>query len=179
MEIKIIRFGRYHHAVSGRLLIDGQHVCDTLEQDAGSLPEGEYVMCRNKASVLPYYIYSGKEDIGSGLEQKADCAPEEKSDCVPEEKSDSVPEKKSDCVPEKKSDCVPEEKNRKVFLSMGNGIHGWRRRCIIVGECLHLGFLIRSQEHYDQLLPRLRMQLVRHRPIVVKISRSPDFVDAA
>jgi hypothetical protein len=155
MEIKIIRFGRYHHAVSGRLLIDGQHVCDTLEQDAGSLPEGEYVMCRNKASALPYYIYSGKEDIGSGLEQKADC------------------------VPEKKSDCVPEEKNRKVFLSMGNGIHGWRRRCIIVGECLHLGFLIRSQEHYDQLLPRLRMQLVRHRPIVVKISRSPDFVDAA
>ena len=155
MEIKIIRFGRYHHAVSGRLLIDGQHVCDTLEQDAGSLPEGEYVMCRNKASALPYYIYSGKEDIGSGLEEKSDCAPEEKSDCV------------------------PEEKNRKVFLSMGNGIHGWRRRCIIVGECLHLGFLIRSQEHYDQLLPRLRMQLVRHRPIVVKISRSPDFVDAA
>lgn len=163
MEIKIIRFGRYHHAVSGRLLIDGQHVCDTLEQDTGSLPEGEYVMCRNKASSLPYYIYSGKEDIGSGLEQKSDC----------------VPEEKSDCVPEKKSDCAPEEKNRKVFLSMGNGIHGWRRRCIIVGECLHLGFLIRSQEHYDQLLPRLRMQLVRHRPIVVKISRSPDFVDAA
>lgn len=131
MEIKIIRFGRYHHAVSGRLLIDGQHVCDTLEQDTGSLPEGEYVMCRNKASSLPYYIYSGKEE------------------------------------------------DRKVFLSMGNGIHGWRRRCIIVGECLHLGFLIRSQEHYDQLLPRLRMQLVRHRPIVVKISRSPYFVDAA
>ena len=101
MEIKIIRFGRYHHAVSGRLLIDGQHVCDTLEQDTGSLPEGEYVMCRNKASALPYYIYSGKEDIGSGLEQKADC------------------------VPEEKSDCAPEEKNRKVFLSMGNGIHGW------------------------------------------------------
>lgn len=147
MEIKIIRFGRYHHAVSGKLLIDGQHVCDTLEQDTGSLPEGEYVMCRNKASALPYYIYSGKEDIGSGLEQKADCA--------------------------------PEEKNRKVFLSMGNGIHGWRRSCIIVGECLHLGFLIRSQEHYEQLLPRLRMQLVRHRPIVVKISHSPDFVDAA
>ena len=171
MEIKIIRFGRYHHAVSGRLLIDGQHVCDTLEQDTGSLPEGEYVMCRNKASSLPYYIYSGKEDIGSGLEQKADCVPEKKSDCIPE--------KKADCAPEKKSDCVPEEKNRKVFLSMGNGIHGWRRRCIIVGECLHLGFLIRSQEHYDQLLPRLRMQLVRHRPIVVKISRSPDFVDAA
>lgn len=131
MEIKIIRFGRYHHAVSGRLLIDGQHVCDTLEQDTGSLPEGEYVMCRNKASSLPYYIYSGKEE------------------------------------------------DRKVFLSAGNGIHGWRHRCIIVGECLHLGFLIRSQEHYDQLLPRLRMQQVRHRPIVVKISRSPDFVDAA
>ena len=90
MEIKIIRFGRYHHAVSGRLLIDGQHVCDTLEQDTGSLPEGEYVMCRNKASALPYYIYSGKEDIGSGLEQKADCAKEQKADCVPEEKNRKV-----------------------------------------------------------------------------------------
>ena len=63
MEIKIIRFGRYHHAVSGRLLIDGQHVCDTLEQDTGSLPEGEYVMCRNKASALPYYIYRGLAPI--------------------------------------------------------------------------------------------------------------------
>lgn len=155
MEIKIIRFGRYHHAVSGRLLIDGQHVCDTLEQDTGSLPEGEYVMRRERGASLPYYIYSGKEDKGCGLEQKAD--------------SDT----------KQKADSAAEQESRKVFLSAGNGIHGWRRRCIIVGECLHLGFLIRSQEHYDQLLPRLRMQLVRHRSIVVKISRSPDFVDAA
>lgn len=155
MEIKIIRFGRYHHAVSGRLLIDGQHVCDTLEQDTGSLPEGEYVMRRERGASLPYYIYSGKEDKGCGLEQKAD--------------SDT----------KQKADSAAEQESRKVFLSAGNGIHGWRRHCIIVGECLHLGFLIRSQEHYDQLLPRLRMQLVRHRPIVVKISHSPDFVDAA
>jgi hypothetical protein len=33
MEIVIERFGSYHHAVSGRLLVDGQHVCDTLEED--------------------------------------------------------------------------------------------------------------------------------------------------
>mgnify|MGYP006918875210 CR=1 FL=1 len=79
MEIAIERFGSYHHAVSGRLLIDGQHVCD----------------------------------------------------------------------------------------------------CIIVGECLHLGFLIHSEERYDLLIARIRMQFVRHHAVVVKISRSPDFLEVA
>ncbi len=30
MEIAIERFGSYHHAVSSRLLIDDQHVCDCI-----------------------------------------------------------------------------------------------------------------------------------------------------
>ena len=56
MEIVIDRFGSYHHAVSGRLLIDGQHVCDTLEEDVHCLPEGEYALQRNSKLALPYYI---------------------------------------------------------------------------------------------------------------------------
>lgn len=61
----------------------------------------------------------------------------------------------------------------------GNGIHGWRNHCIIVGECLHLGFLIHSEECYDLLIARIRMQFVRHHAVVVKISRSPDFLEVA
>ena len=66
MEIVIDRFGSYHHAVSGRLLIDGQHVCDTLEEDVHCLPEGEYALQRNSKLALPYYIRL--EDADSGVD---------------------------------------------------------------------------------------------------------------
>ena len=130
MEIVIDRFGSYHHAVSGRLLIDGQHVCDTLEEDMHCLPEGEYALQRNSKLALPYYIRLSDADSH-------------------------------------------------VAFSKGNGIHGWRNHCIIVGECLHLGFLIHSEECYDLLIARIRMQFVRHHAVVVKISRSPDFLEVA
>ena len=67
----------------------------------------------------------------------------------------------------------------RVSFSRGNGIHGWRNHCIIVGECLHLGFLIHSEECYELLIARIRMQFVRHHAVVVKISRSPDFLEVA
>ena len=67
----------------------------------------------------------------------------------------------------------------RVSFSRGNGIHGWRNHCIIVGECLHLGFLIHSEECYELLTARIRMQFVRHHAVVVKISRSPDFLEVA
>ena len=67
----------------------------------------------------------------------------------------------------------------RVSFSRGNGIHGWRNHCIIVGECLHLGFLIHSEACYDLLITRIRMQFVRHHAVVVKISRSPDFLEVA
>ena len=93
MEIVIDRFGSYHHAVSGRLLIDGQHVCDTLEEDVHCLPEGEYVLQRNSKLALPYYIRLA--DVDSGVDSHVDS---------------------------------------RVSFSRGNGIHGWRNHCIIVGE---------------------------------------------
>ena len=138
MEIVIERFGSYHHAVSGRLLIDGQHVCDTLEEDVHCLPEGEYALQRNSKLALPYYIRLA--DVDSGVDSRVDS---------------------------------------RVSFSRGNGIHGWRNHCIIVGECLHLGFLIHSEAYYDLLIARIRMQFVRHHAVVVKISRSPDFLEVA
>lgn len=146
MEIVIDRFGSYHHAVSGRLLIDGQHVCDTLEEDVHCLPEGEYALQRNSKLALPYYIRVADADFGvaSHVDSRVDT-----------------------------------HIDSRVSFSRGNGIHGWRNHCIIVGECLHLGFLIHSEECYDLLIARIRMQFVRHHAVVVKISRSPDFLEVA
>ena len=70
MEIVIERFGSYHHAVSGRLLIDGQHVCDTLEEDVHCLPKGEYALQRNSKLALPYYIRQA--DAVSGADSRVD-----------------------------------------------------------------------------------------------------------
>ena len=142
MEIAIERFGSYHHAVSGRLLIDGQHVCDTLEEDVHCLPVGEYALQRNSKLALPYYISMADADTGGNSGAASHVA-------------------------------------SRVSFSRGNGIHGWRNHCIIVGECLHLGFLIHSEECYDLLIARIRMQFVRHHAVVVKISRSPDFLEVA
>ena len=146
MEIAIERFGSYHHAVSGRLLIDGQHVCDTLEEDVLCLPEGEYALQRNSKLALPYYIRMADADsaVESGIASGCDSGAASR-----------------------------------VSFSRGNGIHGWRNHCIIVGECLHLGFLIHSEECYELLIARIRMQFVRHHAVVVKISRSPDFLEVA
>ena len=146
MEIAIERFGSYHHAVSGRLLIDGQHVCDTLEEDVHCLPEGEYALQRNSKLALPYYIRVA--DADSGVDSHVDTHGDTHIDS-------------------------------RVSFSRGNGIHGWRNHCIIVGECLHLGFLIHSEACYDLLIARIRMQFMRHHAVVVKISRSPDFLEVA
>ena len=146
MEIAIERFGSYHHAVSGRLLIDGQHVCDTLEEDVHCLPEGEYALQRNSKLALPYYIRVA--DADSGVDSHVDTHGDTHIDS-------------------------------RVSFSRGNGIHGWRNHCIIGGECLHLGFLIHSEACYDLLIARIRMQFVRHHAVVVKISRSPDFLEVA
>ena len=154
MEIVIDRFGSYHHAVSGRLLIDGQHVCDTLEEDVHCLPVGEYALQRNSKLALPYYIRL--------------------ADAVSIRQADAVSIRQADAV-----SGVDSRVDSRVSFSRGNGIHGWRNHCIIVGECLHLGFLIHSEECYDLLIARIRMQFVRHHAVVVKISRSPDFLEVA
>ncbi len=57
MEIMIMRFGRYHHAVSGKLLIDGQQLCGTLENGDTLLPPGRYELRHDgRRSTTPYYI---------------------------------------------------------------------------------------------------------------------------
>ena len=127
MEIVIDRFGSYHHAVSGRLLIDGQHVCDTLEEDVHCLPEGEYALQRNSKLALPYYIRLADADSGGDTHVDSRAASHIDS---------------------------------RVSFSRGNGIHGWRNHCILVGECLHLGVLIHSEESYDLLIARIRILIV-------------------
>lgn len=49
MEIVIKRFARLGKALHGRLWIDGDHVCDTLENADRCLPPGKYELVRRKS----------------------------------------------------------------------------------------------------------------------------------
>ncbi len=49
MEIIIKRFARLGKALHGRLWIDGEHVCDTLENAGRCLPPGKYGWVRRKS----------------------------------------------------------------------------------------------------------------------------------
>lgn len=48
MRIEIKRFARYHKAVHGRMRIDGEPVCDTLENADNRLPVGVYNLTMKK-----------------------------------------------------------------------------------------------------------------------------------
>lgn len=157
MEITIVRFGRYHHAVSGKLLIDGQLVCGTLENGDSMLPQGDYELGHDgRRSATPYYVK------GKASKEKAS-------------KGKTSSDGKR-CQPAKR-----------VLLSPGNGIDGGKMQSrILLGETLYLGFLVHSQEAYEQVTDRLRMQLGRQRMqlgtprhIAVHIRQSEDYFEVA
>lgn len=62
LNITIERFASYHDAVNGRLLIDGDHVCDTLEYKNCCLPEGRYQLKGNELN--PARGHGGKNKKG-------------------------------------------------------------------------------------------------------------------
>ena len=130
MKITIVRFGRYHHAVSGKLLIDGQLLCGTLENFDKMLPLGDYELGHDgRRLTTPYYVKA----------------------------------------------------KPRVLLSPGNGIEGRKKEGrILLGETLYLGFLVRSQEAYELVTDRLRMQLQsRSRVVKVQILQSEDYFEVA
>ena len=145
MKITIMRFGRYHHAVSGKLLIDGQLMCGTLENFDRMLPLGDYRLGRDgRRSTTPYYI------TGKPSSKKPSAGAQVK--------------------------CL-----KRVLLSPGNGIEGRKKQGrILLGETLYLGFLVHSQEAYEQVTDRLRMHLQsRSRPVAVQIRQSEDYFEVA
>ena len=155
MKITIMRFGRYHHAVSGKLLIDGQLVCGTLENVDKMLPLGDYELGHDgRRRTTPYYI-------------KGKPSSEKSSSKNPSSEKSSV----GAC-----GKCL-----KRVLLSPGNGIEGRKKQGrILLGETLYLGFLVHSQEAYEQVTDRLRMHLQsRSRPIAVQIRQSEDYFEVA
>ena len=47
LRLMIERFATYRSAIHGRLWIDGQYVCDTLENEPCCLQEGSYPLVIN------------------------------------------------------------------------------------------------------------------------------------
>ena len=121
LNITIERFATYHDAVNGRLLLDGDHVCDTLELKGFCLPEGRYLL-KGKGLQLV---------CGSGLHPK-------------------------------KSHCKP-------CLKACNGPYGLKDGSIAVGECHHIGFIIKCEEHFIALYDRIRIAEKRGGEVFIDI----------
>lgn len=128
LNITIERFATYHDAVNGRLLIDGDHVCDTLELKDCCLSEGLYQL--KGTALIPAMVHGVKN------------------------KKDQVKNRKGHCKPS---------------LKACNGPYGLKDGSIGVGECHHIGFIIKCEEYYLSLSDRIRKTEKRGGEIVLEI----------
>lgn len=160
MKVTIMRFARYHHAVSGKLLIDGQLVCGTLENADRMLPVGDYELGHDpRRLTTPFYI---------------------KGNASSKEASSKEASSKESSSKEASAGGRGKSLNR-VLLSPGNGVEGRKKQGrILLGETLYLGFLVHSQEAYELVTDRLRMQLQqRNCQVAVLIRQSEDYFEVA
>ena len=170
MKVTIMRFARYHHAVSGKLLIDGQLVCGTLENADRMLPVGDYELGHDpRRLTTPFYIKgnaSSKNASGKNASGKNASGKNASSKNASSEKP-SVGDRGKYL--------------KRVLLSPGNGVEGRKKQGrILLGETLYLGFLVHSQEAYEQVTDRLRMQLQqRNCAVAVLIRQSEDYFEVA
>ena len=127
LNLTIERFATYHDAVNGQLLIDGDHVCDTLEHKDFCLPEGRYQL-------------RGNELLKDNFQQKENLQQQKKE----------------------KDHCKPR-------LKACNGPYGLKDGSISVGECHHIGFIIKCEDHFLALSDRIRKTEKRGGEVFIEI----------
>lgn len=143
MIIKITRTltrGEYTH---GRLSIDGNHICDTLENALSCVPSGEYTI-----TLLKCKQYSRKMLC---LNPKAPCTLCKKS-------LNSQPSSLNFTLP-----CYCPQ------IKPGNGIHNRLDGSIIVGRYNCLGSIIHPKSAFDNLYERLRKSISRGHQVKLTI----------
>ena len=128
--------GEYVH---GQLTIDGNRVCQTLENALSCVPAGEYVI-----SLLKCKQYSRKMPC---LNPNAPCAqcPKLKFVC-----SNSLP-------------CYCQQ------IKPGNGVHDRHDGSIIVGQYNCLGSIIKPRDIFDALYERIRKSISRGNQVLLII----------
>ena len=131
--------------VHGHLAIDGEHICDTLENANGLAPAGEYII-----SLLKCKQYSRKMIC---LNPKAPCS--------------KCPKLKFVCNNTTLPCWCP-------MIKPGNGIHGRFDGSILVGQYHCLNSIIHPKKVFDTLYQRIRKSISRGHIVTLNI-RDPSF----
>lgn len=140
MIIKITRTlarGEYTH---GRLSIDGNHICDTLENALSCVPSGEYTI-----TLLKCKQYSRKMLC---LNPNAPCL--------------QCPKLRFVCMNSTLPCYCPQ-------IKPGNGVHNRLDGSIIVGRYNCLGSIIHPKSAFDNLYERLRKSISRGHQVKLTI----------
>lgn len=132
--------GEYTH---GRLSIDGNHICDTLENSTSCVPAGEYVI-----TLLKCKQYSRKMLC---LNPSAPCL--------------QCPKLRFVCMNSTLPCYCPQ-------IKPGNGVHDRHDGSIIVGVYNCLGSLIHPKTTFDPLYERIRKSLSRGNQVSLIIKES-------
>ena len=129
--------GEYVH---GQLTIDGNRVCQTLENARSCVPAGEYVI-----SLLKCKQYSRKMPC---LNPNAPCL--------------QCPKLKFVCSNSTLPCYCPQ-------IKPGNGVHGRLDGSIIVGQYNCLGSIIKPRDIFDALYERIRKSISRGNQVILTI----------
>ena len=129
--------GEYVH---GQLTIDGNRVCQTLENALSCVPAGEYVI-----TLLKCKQYSRKMPC---LNANAPC-----SQC---------PKLKFVCSNSTLPCYCPQ-------IKPGNGVHDRHDGSIIVGQYNCLGSIIKPRDIFDALYERIRKSISRGKQVILTI----------
>ena len=143
MKIMIYRTltrGEYTH---GRLSIDGNHICDTLENSSSCLPKGEYVV-----TLLKCKQYSRKMIC---LNASAPCL--------------QCPKLRLVCTNTTMPCYCP-------MIKPGNGVHNRLDGSILVGRYNCLGSIIHPKDAFDSLYERIRKSISRGNQVKLTILES-------
>lgn len=140
LELKIDRFAQIGNSLHGRFWVDGQWVCDSLENAEGCLSDGEYSLAvkRVKAEGCRCILV----DATGKFERK-----------------------------QVSEGTLPIFKN-------SNGIWNLNGGDISLGECEHLGYILRCNVHLDILFWRLLKNQGHNAKCnaVLKVSSRPDML---
>ena len=129
--------GEYTH---GHLTIDGNRICDTLENSNSCVPSGEYIL-----TLIKCKQYSRKMPC---LNASAPCS--------------LCPKLKLVCTNSTMPCYCP-------MLKPGNGIHNRLDGSILVGRYNCLGSLIHPKDTFDPLYERIRKSLSRGNQVILII----------
>ena len=129
--------GEYTH---GRLSIDGNHICDTLENSTSCVPAGDYVI-----TLLKCKQYSRKMLC---LNPSAPCL--------------QCPKLRFVCMNSTLPCYCPQ-------IKPGNGVHDRHDGSIIIGVYNCLGSIIRPKSAFDSLYERIRKSISRGNQVKLTI----------